>query len=432
MTTKQHQLYKQAQIYLEKLPKLTLTRRGENPALGLERTRILLKTLGNPERDFKYIHITGTSGKGSVTMMLHEILLATGKRVGSYFSPHVTTTTERIYINGRLVSVPDFLWAFQKVRAVIDGTERRYHPSHFEALFVMSLLVFHKHRVNWVVLEVGAGGQFDPTNAIPTPKVAIVTNIGLDHQQLLGRTRRQIALTKAGIFKRGSKVYTAENNPGIRQILTRAARKSGCTLTYIPTPKKTFPLQLPGVHQQRNAALAQAVARQLRIPERTINRGLAHARLPGRFEMISHKPDIILDGAHNRDKVSALVSVLRAKKYRQVHAVVGASEHKDVRALLRPLLPYVHEWFCTRVRQTLPKPLNPKKLATTIQQLRPSTSVHVIKPASAALQHAGYGLHSKDAIIVTGSFYLVGELRQQWYSEKSILSQQTSFPHAKN
>lgn len=432
MTPRQYQLYKQAQIYLEKLPKLTLVRRGENPALGLERTKILLRALGNPERGFKYIHITGTSGKGSVTMMLHEILLASAKSVGSYFSPHVTTTTERIYINSRLVSVQDFLWAFQKVRRIIDKTEHRYHPSHFEALFVMSLLVFHKHRVQWVVLEVGAGGEFDPTNAIPAPVVAVVTNVGLDHQQLLGRTRSQIARTKAGIFKRGSKVFTTENDPKIRQILKKVARKSGCPLTYVHTPINTFKLKLAGAHQQHNAAIAYAVSQYLHIPKHSIEKGLFRVRLPGRFEIIKHQQDIILDGAHNRDKVSALVSILRMKKYHRIHAVVGASEHKDVRALLRPLLPYVDEWFCTRVKQVLPKPLNPKKLAATIHQLRPSARVHMVRPAIAALQQACRGLNLNDAIVVTGSFYLVGELRQQWYSEKSILSQQTSFPHAKN
>jgi dihydrofolate synthase / folylpolyglutamate synthase len=432
MTPKQYQLYKQAQIYLEKLPKLTLMRRGENPALGLERTKILLHALGNPERGFQYIHITGTSGKGSVTLMLHEILLAAGKRVGSYFSPHVTTTTERIYINGRLVSVPDFLWAFNKVRSIVDQTDKVNHPSHFEALFAMSLLIFHKHRVQWVVLEVGAGGQFDPTNAIPAPKVAIVTNIGLDHQQLLGRTRSQIARTKAGIFKPGSKVFTAESDPKIRKILKCVAHKSSCPLTYVPTPKNTIKLKLAGFHQQHNAALAYAVSQYLHIPKHSIEKGLFRVCLPGRFEIITRWPDIILDGAHNRDKVSALMSVLRTAKYHRIHAVVGACEHKDARALLRPLLPYVDEWFCTRVKQVLPKPLNPKKLAATIRQLRPSARVHVARPASTALQQARLSLGPKDAIVVTGSFYLVGELRQQWYSEKSILSQQTSFPHAKN
>ncbi len=432
MTSKQYHSYKHAQAQLEALPKLTLTRRSQNPALGLERTRRLLTALGNPELGLRYIHITGTAGKGSVTAYLHEILLAAKMRVGSYVSPHVTTTLERIRVNRGLPSVADFLWAWQRVHRVIKKTEKQFLPSHFEALFAMSLLLFHKHRVQWAVVEVGCGGEFDPTNVIPPSAAAVITNIGLDHQQLLGRTRTQIAKTKAGICKPGSWVVTGERDPQIRRILMQVAAVQRCPITYIVPPKRTFAVQLPGAHQQHNAALAESVAKHLKIPNQAVKAGLLRARLPGRFEIVSHGPDVVLDGAHNRDKIGALIQVLRQKGYKRIHAVIGASEHKDVRTLFRPLLPLVDTWFCTQVQQKLPTPLPPTMLQATLKLQKPASKVQVVQPAQAAFQRACKGLGKNDAVIVTGSFYLVGELRQQWYSEKSILSQQTSFPHAKN
>jgi len=425
----QYAAYKRAQRYLEALPQQVFAPYHVNPVLSLERTRRLLAAVGHPERGLRYVHVTGTSGKGSVTMMVHDMLAAAGKRVGAYFSPHVTTTTERMLINGRLVSVADFLWAFAKVRPIIQrwkAHDRRYITSHFESLFAMSLLVFQKHRVAWVVLEVGCGGEFDATNVIPPPTVAVVTNIGLDHQELLGRTRTAIAKTKAGIFKRGSLAVSGERDPNIQRILQRVAARHGVPLTFIPPPRTPLPVRMLGQHQQHNAAMAKAVAKHLKLSPAAITKGLKSARLPARFERVA--THAILDGAHNPDKLRALAQTVRVLDYQRVHVLFGVGEKKAVAANLRALLPLATHWTLTQASLAHPKPLAARRLARALRKLQPRARFTVYPHANTALTAALRVQRPGELLLITGSFYLAGELREHWFPKRSILEKRTPFP----
>lgn len=416
----QYAAYKRAQKYLEALPQQVFAPRHQQPELSLERTRRLLAHVGNPEKTFQYVHVTGTSGKGTVSTMVYEVLRAAGRRVGLFTSPHVTTTLERIALNGKLASVTDFLWAFNKVQPYVDHCltqERKYVPSHFETLLVMAMLIFQRRGVCWVVLEVGCGGEFDPTNIISAPKAAAITNIGLDHQHLLGRTKAKIAWTKAGIFKRGSAGFSTELDKKIQNILERRAKIARMPLTFLPVANMT--------HSARNAALARAIGKHLGIPASTITRGLHKTRMAARIEPIA--PHVIVDGSHNPDKLRALVAAVRMLDYKRVHVLFGIGGKKDVAKSLRPLLTLVGTWTLTKANVAYPVPMPPKRIATALRSIQPNASITIQPNAVRALTTALRTQRPGELILITGSFYLAGELRQHWVSEKYILTHRTPF-----
>lgn len=422
MTTMQYAAYKSAQKYLEALPQQVFAPRHEQPQLSLERTRRLLAHVGNPERKFQYIHVTGTSGKGTISTMVYEMLRAVGKHVGLFTSPHVTTTLERIALNGKLASVEDFLWAYKRVRPYVDQClqhERRFVPSHFEVLLAMALLIFQRRKVRWVVLEVGCGGEFDPTNIIAAPRIAAITNIGLDHQHLLGRTKAKIAWTKAGIFKRDSLGFSAETNPKIRAVLSRRARAARMPLTFI----RTSPHAL---HQEANQKLAIAIGTALRLPVRAIVLGVRNARLAARIEHIA--PRIILDGSHNPDKISALVATIRVLDYKLVHVLFGIGAKKEVAKSLRPLTRLADRWTLTKSNVAYPVPMPPLRIARALRAISPRAHIAIQPNADRALQHALQTQRKDELLLITGSFYLAGQLRQHWVPERFILTHRTLFP----
>ena len=416
----QYAAYKRTQQYLEALPQQVFAPRHQQPELSLERTRRLLAHIGNPEQTFQYVHITGTSGKGTVSTMVYEMLRASGERVGLFTSPHVTTTLERIALNGTLASVADFLWAFQRVKPYVDqclAQERKFVPSHFEVLLAMAMLIFQRRRVRWVVLEVGCGGEFDPTNVIPPPEVAAITNIGLDHQHLLGRTKAKIARTKAGIFKPGSYGLTTEADPKMQHILQQRARAARMPLRSVPTQDMN--------HASCNAALARAIGERLKLPSDKMTRGLARTRLAARIEHIA--PGVIVDGSHNPDKIAALVRSVRMLDYKRVHVLFGIGGKKDVTKSLRPLVAIAHSWTLTKASVVYPAPMPPKRIAAALRRIQPHARMSINTHAKRALQHALSSRRPTDLLLITGSFYLAGELRQHWISEKYILTHQTAF-----
>ncbi len=416
----QYAAYKHAQEYLEALPQQVFAPRHVQPELSLERTRRLLAHVGNPEKNFQYVHVTGTSGKGTVSTMVYEMLRSAGKRVGLFTSPHVTTTLERIALNGMLTSVADFLWAFQKVKPYVDQCltqERKYVPSHFEVLLGMALLIFQRRGVRWVVLEVGCGGEFDPTNVIATPNIAVVTNIGLDHQHLLGRTKANIAWTKAGIFKRGSRGFSAEADPRIRAVLRRRARTASMPLTFTRAGTS---------HQTANQNLATAVGRALHLPVRAVRAGIGNARLAARIERIA--PHSILDGSHNYDKLSALTRAVRVLDYKRVHVLFGIGKKKDVAKCLRPLARLATHWTLTKANVPYPVPMPPQHIAHVLRSMQPNARIATQPYAERALADAIRTQRAGELLLITGSFYLAGQLRQYWVSERTILTHRTLFP----
>jgi len=356
--------------------------------------------------------------------MVYEMLRAAGKRVGLFTSPHVTTTLERIALNGQLTSVADFLWAFTRLKPYVDKCltqERMYVPSHFEVLLAMAMLIFQRRDVRWVVLEVGCGGEFDPTNIIPAPKIAVVTNIGLDHQHLLGRTKARIAWTKAGIFKRGSRGFSAEVHPRIRAVLMRRAKSAHVPLTFIRTSTHVL-------HQEANQQLAIAIGKALHVPVRAIVVGIRSARLAARIERVTR--NTIIDGSHNFDKLTALARAVRVLDYKHVHVIFGIGKKKDVAKSIRPLTTIANRWTLTKANVAYPVPMEPRHIAKTLRSIQPNANSAIQPNAERALTRALRMQKPDELLLITGSFYLAGQLRQHWIAERAILKARTSFPHS--
>ncbi|MDA1038262.1 MAG: Mur ligase family protein, partial [bacterium] len=267
------QRYDNAVAFLETLPKINkdnyMESLGSDKGFYLRRLRYLLDLVGNPENFIQnYIHVGGTSGKGTVTKTLTENLLANRRKAGSYMSPHITTTTERFSVNGKLISMNSYSDLIEWIKPALHTclVKSPYGlPSYFEIQVAIALEFFRREKCEWVVLEVGCGGEFDATNVIPQPKAAVITNIGLDHMHLLGETKAEIAETKSGIIKKGSLVFTGEKSPRLQHIIKDVANKQGATLQIV---------------EGGNEELVEAVLHGLGFEKK-----VSHPPLPGRFEI---------------------------------------------------------------------------------------------------------------------------------------------------
>nr|BAL58786.1 FolC bifunctional protein [Candidatus Acetothermum autotrophicum] len=328
----------QAIAYLKRLPHTEV-----KP--GLERIRALLEAVGNPHHELRTIHIAGTNGKGSVAVMVASVLQRAGYRVGLYTSPHLISYCERIQINNLPISESDFAQLADELMPIADSMSDT--PTQFEFLTAMAFLYFARQKIDIAVIEVGLGGRFDATNVV-TPLVSVLTNVELDHTDLLGSTIEQIAWEKAGIAKRDIPLVTGERKPEALRVIERECAAVGAPLIRVrerakrtdftweyqefnltpwPPPRagegpgeRSLRLALLGGYQQENLNIvleALEVLRQsLVIPKDAVRKGLEQVRWPGRFEVVQHEPYVIvLDGAHNPHAIRALRDDLR--RYRE-------------------------------------------------------------------------------------------------------------------
>lgn len=433
-----YQRYKSAVRWLERLNKTRSTKQfmldRSHPEHYLQRMRALLELLGNPDREIKYIHITGTAGKGTVSTMVHNGLAAAGKRVGLFTSPYCVTVAENIQVNGRLISVNEFSDLVDRVRKVLlswpdhrrggtpptGGAQNLTRPSYFEMLLAIAFLYFKKKQCEWVVLEVGLGGRYDATNVIATPRVCAITNIGFDHIKILGPTLSNIARDKAGIIKSGSIFFTTEHRAPLRRLFHDTCRRVGAQFNVIAQQEDS---------QATNRILAQSILESLPISSVAIKEAINTTRLPCRFEIVAKNPMIILDGAHNLMKIAALFEQIRAIPHQRLIVVLGVLNDKDLNAIARRVARSADHVVLT---QGTTPPLFGRHWASlsTLSDAFPThTSLIITKQKSPmrALAFAQQNVSPRDIILVTGSFYLTGELRKQWYSEKKILRSRSSF-----
>lgn len=393
---------------------------------SLERTEAFLSELGSPQEKLKFVHIGGTSGKGSVANFMHDILLADGRKVATYTSPHMTTYLERFRVGKKLISP-------SKLKEYMQDLIKTYEAfldkdkgvlSFFELSTCLALYAFEREGMEWCVLEVGCGGRYDATNIIPSPDVAIITNIDKDHTELLGSSLSKIAYEKAGIIKRGSTVFCGETRPKLREIFKKEAIKHSAALFFIaPSDKKLVDYDL-GAHQQHNALLALSAAEELGIDEKLALKAIEKTRpLPCRFEIIQEDPVIVLDGAHSPVKMEATAGRIK-DLFGSAHIIFGATATKDAKKMLKTISPVAKSITTTRFATTFRKVSNPAELLKMIPQSK----------------KGGYFMHHKDAleaakrkakknepIVITGSLYLAGEMRAHWVSEEEILKNQSSF-----
>jgi dihydrofolate synthase/folylpolyglutamate synthase len=375
---------------------------------GLDRTRALLEALGRPDRAFRTVLVAGTNGKGSTAAALSSLLARAEVRAGLYTSPHLVRVTERVRTGD--ADVPEALLdgALSLVAAVAGPGDRG--PTYFEALTVAALEIFRRERVEVAVLEVGIGGRLDATNVVE-PEIAVVTNIGLDHLELLGPTLAHVAREKAGIFRRGRPALVgAEGSPPeAMAVLHSEAARTGARLTEIP-PDARFDGESPlsGRHQRANLALAIAAARALApLSEETIHAGVRSVRWPGRLQRVERpgKRPLLLDGAHNPEGARALAAYLDEQGLSgRVDLLFGAMADKNVEGIAAPLLARARRVVFASVDSPRAVPASELKARLGRADAEAGASV------AAALGRLDQSREGDAPILVAGSLYLVGDV----------------------
>ena len=359
--------------------------------LRLTPIRTLLKKLGNPHKNLKIIHVAGTNGKGSTCAMISSILQAAGYKVGMYTSPHLTRFNERFKINNKDMSDKDVVKYYKKVKKVYHG------ESFFELVTAMAFVYFFEKRVDYLVLEVGLGGRLDATN-VCLPLVAIITNIGLEHQEYLGDTIKKIAFEKAGIIKKNNPIVTGTSGVAL-QVILQTAKKRKALLYVVDKDGKNLKLHLKGEFQKHNALMAIKAASLIKdMPNAVIQRGLLTAEWPGRLKYI--QPNILVDCAHNLDAVKVLLPELRKIQKPKI-LVVGILTDKNYAPMLKLLQSAASVMILTQPHTE--RATDPKELAKYVNS--PLIIPDVADAVKAALKLAG----RNSLVVITGSIYTVGE-----------------------
>jgi dihydrofolate synthase/folylpolyglutamate synthase len=417
--------YHAAMRFLSGLANLELTRDylkdRARPDVYLKRMRYFLGLLGHPDRGIQYVHIGGTAGKGTVTAMLHDILQRSGKRVGSFTSPAVTTAIEHIRVGRAYIAPGEFADIVTYLQPYIDEAYQHGpygQPSYFEILLAIAFVYFRRQRCEWVVLEAGLGGRYDATNVVEHPVVTAITNIDYDHTNILGSTLTQIAYDKAGIIKHGVTCFTTEQRPSIVRLFATICTKQHAPLIQVSRQKE---------YQVCNRALALSIAEHVGVIQRQSAAVVADIRLPARFEQVRSGPKVVLDGAHNRLKMRSTVENVARLSFCRLILVIGMAADKDHRAMLRQIIPLADHVVFTRFQnkeRACAQPLTLSVKAAKYLKRSARTSVHL--DPTRALAEALALAHPDDLVLVTGSFYLAGELRARWHPEAWILQHRRS------
>ena len=415
----------------------------------LENILALAERLGHPERAYPSTHIAGTNGKGSAAAFLESILRHAGLRTGLNTSPHLEKINERIRINGQEISDEPFAETLTHIHALIEellaASKLRAHPTYFECVTAMAFAHFARERVNFGVFEVGLGGRLDATNIL-SPLVTIITRIDFDHESFLGHSLREIAAEKAGILKPGVPVVLAEQRQEAREVIVARATELGCPVV---EPSEVFQVtqesmedgcvrarvievdsgatfeiapNLPGRFQLQNALNAVATARLLhsrsfQIIDDAVMRGIAETVWPGRLEKLQSDPAVYLDGAHNPGAARELAHFLEQNfAGRKVWLVYAALRDKAVDEVAGLLFPHAAEVIFTAARISR---------AVSAPQLAEIAGHHagrfsVIPDAERAFERALAQAAPEDAIFITGSLYLVGQLRHYWKQRAQV------------
>jgi dihydrofolate synthase / folylpolyglutamate synthase len=402
--------------------------------LGLDRVEALLDRLGSPHRATRFIHVAGTNGKGSTCAMIECALREAGVRTGLFISPHLVEPTERIRVAGEPVAPAEFARAFEEVHAaaiaLVEHGALDGHPTYFETITAMAYLVFRARGVETAVLETGMGGRLDATNLVD-PELAVLTPVDFDHEKFLGTTIPQIAFEKAGILKRGRPAVIGMQRPEALAVIEQRARETGSPLIHASSwraedlhqhaygnsftatyRERAIAITLPliGAHQVENALTAVAALVALDVEQAAIRRGLAAVEWPGRLECVRRHPDVFLDGAHNPSGAAALARYIREFHTNRagggrVWLVFGAMGDKDLGTLAPLLFPLAHELIFTTPNQTR------AYAAETIREVTREDRARVIASPAAAVELALREARPEDAVFITGSLYLVGEVR---------------------
>lgn len=406
-----------------------------NWIFGLERITDLLKQLGNPHYEIQVIHVAGTNGKGSVCTYISSILQEAGYRVGLYLSPHIERFSERILINKKEISQEDFVGLISHVKPIVEAMKKKKNsPSFFEIVTAIAFLYFKQRSVDYAVVEVGLGGRFDATNVVH-PLVSVITNISLEHTDILGKKIGLIAVEKAGIIKDHVPVVSAARDDA-RVVIKQISFKRNASITWIDETmwKRTFSTRrcqeftikgsfknynvqtsILGRYQGENIALAIAVIELLQIggiylTDRAIQDGIQVAMHPGRMEFISTHPFILLDGAHNSAGIRMLVETIQEdfSPHRCI-VVLGILKDKNLKTIISMIIPISDMIIATKSKNLrAADPLRIQEIINTIDIDKP---VIVENSIPQAIETAKRYARQTDMICVTGSLFTVGEAR---------------------
>lgn len=399
--------------------------------------------MGNPQNNFRSVHIAGTNGKGSTAAMIESILRNAGCRTGLFTSPHLERITERIRVAGSEINEEEFAASFTRLHALVEemiaSGSLASHPTFFECITAMSFDHFARARVEIAVLEVGMGGRLDATNIV-VPEVSVITQIAFDHEAFLGHAIEQIAAEKAGIIKAGVPVVSAAAGSVAGEVIRRRAGELSAPLIEIDADYRlqsiesdvrgshveissnhddfsaSLEIPLPGKYQVRNAITALATARVLdsrgfKIAPEHISKGIANVRWPGRLEQISENPTVFLDGSHNPAGARELAAFLDENfAGRRILLIFGAVRDKSVDEIAEILFPRAAKVFLTAPKNS--RGLSAEALAEITGGL--AASFQIVSEATEALRMALRDAGAHDVVIATGSLYLVGSLRAWW------------------
>lgn len=411
--------FTQAQQFLFKQIPSIKTKRypGE---FGLGRMKYFLKLIGDPQNKLKVIHIAGTSGKGSTAYLISVLLVSQGFKVGLHVSPHLVDIRERCQINNKLISEQDFIdgvndlfSAYQKISKTKWGS-----PTYFELLTALAYLIFQKKRVDYAVIETGLGGWYDATNTVlRQDKVAVITKIGLDHREILGKTIDKIALQKAKIIQKSNSAFSIEQEPKTKEFIKKVAGERKAKLTFIKK-RTNFKLGLLGSYQYENASLALAVIFYLRKRDKfklksyKAYKALKEAKFPGRFEIVKIKnKTLILDGAHNPQKMDAFITSLKEifpnKKF---DFLVAFKKEKDFTKMLKLVVDVASSItltsFSLGTYDLKPLSEKPKTIVKELKKFKFTNYFSIQDPIRAYKKV----FNESNNIVITGSFYLLAKL----------------------
>lgn len=449
-----HELYTAANRYLNEGLIRTSWPEESRPRKRREWMEWWLPRLDHPEQAWEAVHVAGTSGKGSVAVMVAEILRAAGIRTGLHVSPYLQVSTEKLWVDGRYASAREFHELVEWIRPACEACRGPHVPLHGMASVGVCLEHFRRRRVELGVMETGVGGRSDLTNVMRT-RVAAITSIGLDHVKTLGPTLDDIAWHKAGIIKAGCRAVVL-HGAGV-DAARRQAAEVGAPLRVVERGdysgradergvlRLTFrgrrftledvPLAMAGAFQAENAAVAVAAIEELgedaeRIDEAHVRRGLGAARMPGRVELLAPGPrngcPVVLDGAHNPDKLAAMLSVLPRLPHRRLHVVYGSLGHRQPDEALGRLARAAATLVLAEPRVYAKAPRPVAEIAEAVAG-RGAAEVVLQPDPLAAVAEALDRAEPEDLVVVTGSLYLCGEIRGRWYPEEQVLRRRASW-----
>jgi dihydrofolate synthase / folylpolyglutamate synthase len=403
--------FSEAQSYL-----LSLGNEVSAMKLGLDNIRKLLAALGNPQNNYLKVQVAGTNGKGSVCAFLNSICIAAGVKTGMYTSPHLISITERVQIDGEPIGEDAFARIATRVRDVSErlaaGNEIDGVPTFFEQVTAVALIAFAEAEVELAILETGLGGRLDATTAA-NAEIAAITRIDLDHQQYLGETIEEIAAEKAAIIHRGSQVVVGKQMPAAMKIILDRCRQMGvhANSAHLASIPERVRLGIPGRHQIENAQVAIVLATMLgknfKITNKEIARGLENTRHPGRLELTGR---FLFDGAHNPSGAMALEEFLAEHVQQPITMIFGSMNDKKVLDMVRTLFPKVDNLILTRVNNS--RAIPPSDIAKLLPEKVDRERVCLTESVGEAIAKAREAAGESGIILVTGSLYLVGEVKR--------------------